>query len=597
MENLSLWGYFIKCLKNFAVCKGRARRKEYWGFTLFMVLTTIGSYIAGLAMSAVFPPLSVICLLYTVLLIIPSFSVTIRRMHDIGKSGGYAIAPFIIVSLSGPGMIALSIAMVIGAFMDIFLTMGVATLGLVLISIVLGLIALASAVLLIVWACMDSQPGSNRYGYNPKSINKQDNAPDLQFRFEAEQNGNAVGAFKKEAFAESMNGGEEEFRQQEQYGRRMMLKRAGTKENDAEKQKQYEQEEARRNSHTLKTRTVPPLNKKIGIGIAVFSCLFVFIFLPLNFVHTRTEKRAVAEAIREIERFELAYLAALAMVDNNPSRLSRGVNFNFIPINTKQWEFDFTYDNDFVVYDNRDVIFHTSYDVDRRCFSRGQGGMGWVPYKVPKSFLNSNNVCRNDNSTGYVQAESSMSSTPRMQNVKPDAERIKQDLINRRITAPAGGYLEAGWSWHIKDGDIKNIRILNESRSGDSYRFEVRLILQAADGFSGEYEAFVNLAYSLRQGVWTIDFLESKDINIVITGKYFRCIRGQRTGRSGEFQYEFTNSCDVPLIVGGAALSERDRQWSKFSKIVRANGTNAIGGLFLNSALSCSIHFVERPRP
>ena len=40
-ENLSLWGYFVRCItKKYSDFSGRARRKEWWSFALFELLIT-----------------------------------------------------------------------------------------------------------------------------------------------------------------------------------------------------------------------------------------------------------------------------------------------------------------------------------------------------------------------------------------------------------------------------------------------------------------------------------------------------------------------------------------------------------------------------
>ena len=39
-ENLSLWGYYKKCWREYATFSGRARRTEYWSFVLFNFLIT-----------------------------------------------------------------------------------------------------------------------------------------------------------------------------------------------------------------------------------------------------------------------------------------------------------------------------------------------------------------------------------------------------------------------------------------------------------------------------------------------------------------------------------------------------------------------------
>ena len=68
--------YFILGLKNWNKFKGRANRSEFWYFTLFyFILFTIASIDVSLSTA------------YYLVTLIPSFSVTIRRLHDINKSG------------------------------------------------------------------------------------------------------------------------------------------------------------------------------------------------------------------------------------------------------------------------------------------------------------------------------------------------------------------------------------------------------------------------------------------------------------------------------------------------------------------------------
>jgi len=175
----------------------------------------------------------------------------------------------------------------------------------------------------------------------------------------------------------------------------------------------------------------------------------------------------------------------------------------------------------------------------------------------------------------------------------PNAEKIKQDLLGRKITEQPNGYHRQGWYWEIKDGEIKEIQIISENKQANDYLFEVRLVLQAN---GSAHEAFVNLTYVLHQhDDWTIDFLESKQVSIVKTGKYDNCVTSQRKGWSGEFYLEFTNHCDVALVVGGMVLSEFGNEWKKFSTVVNASATSSVGGLFSVSVRDYQIHFVERP--
>jgi uncharacterized membrane protein YhaH (DUF805 family) len=93
VENLSLWGYFVKCLKKYASFDGRARRKEYWGFVLF---NSIFSWAIMLACALVSVFIfdddnnilgTVLSYLYSFAVLLPGLAVLVRRMHDVGKSG------------------------------------------------------------------------------------------------------------------------------------------------------------------------------------------------------------------------------------------------------------------------------------------------------------------------------------------------------------------------------------------------------------------------------------------------------------------------------------------------------------------------------
>ena len=93
--------------KNYVSWKGRATRAEYWWWTLFIFIVTlpfnisynVGSQ-AGLEaaiasgdqtafMAALFGPTYWLLVLVTLVFLLPSLAVTIRRLHDIDRSGGW----------------------------------------------------------------------------------------------------------------------------------------------------------------------------------------------------------------------------------------------------------------------------------------------------------------------------------------------------------------------------------------------------------------------------------------------------------------------------------------------------------------------------
>lgn len=65
-------------VENYANFKGRARRSEYWYYTL---ASFIAGFICGLL------PIPFIAPLLSLVLFIPGLAVSVRRLHDIGKSG------------------------------------------------------------------------------------------------------------------------------------------------------------------------------------------------------------------------------------------------------------------------------------------------------------------------------------------------------------------------------------------------------------------------------------------------------------------------------------------------------------------------------
>ncbi len=118
--------WYLKVLKNYFVFSGRARRKEYWMFTLFQIIFLIVAIIIdnvlGLAIKSVgYGP---VYLLYTLGTLIPGLAVAVRRLHDTGKSGWYLL---------------------------------------------MGLIPLVGGIILFVFMVSAGDSGANQYGDDPKA--------------------------------------------------------------------------------------------------------------------------------------------------------------------------------------------------------------------------------------------------------------------------------------------------------------------------------------------------------------------------------------------------------------------------------------------
>lgn len=80
--------WYLIALKKFFVFSGRARRKEYWYFVLFSIIIIFLLAIIDDASGLGGPNIiSTILQVFMFLIMIPGFAVTVRRLHDIGKSG------------------------------------------------------------------------------------------------------------------------------------------------------------------------------------------------------------------------------------------------------------------------------------------------------------------------------------------------------------------------------------------------------------------------------------------------------------------------------------------------------------------------------
>lgn len=115
--------WYLKVLKNYVTFSGRARRKEYWMFTLINGIIGLVIYGAAIATSTMatintpygptttitsFSPLFYVYFIYILATALPSLAVFFRRLHDTNRSGWW----FFIGILPLVGVIVLLIFMV-----------------------------------------------------------------------------------------------------------------------------------------------------------------------------------------------------------------------------------------------------------------------------------------------------------------------------------------------------------------------------------------------------------------------------------------------------------------------------------------------------
>lgn len=115
--------WYLTVLKKYAVFSGRARRTEYWMFFLFnFVFSLVLTFVDGL-LGTVF-----LGVIYGLAVLIPGIAVTVRRLHDTGRSGWW---------------------------------------------ILIGFIPLIGMIVLLVFTLLDSQKSDNEYGPDPKNVGEQ----------------------------------------------------------------------------------------------------------------------------------------------------------------------------------------------------------------------------------------------------------------------------------------------------------------------------------------------------------------------------------------------------------------------------------------
>ena len=113
--------WYLKAFENYANFSGRARRKEYFAFQIVNALVT-SFIIVPLIESGEFEFLAYG---YVLTMVIPLLSVTVRRLHDIGRTGWHVL---------------------------------------------IGAIPFIGGVIILWWVFQDSEKGNNEWGPNPKDL-------------------------------------------------------------------------------------------------------------------------------------------------------------------------------------------------------------------------------------------------------------------------------------------------------------------------------------------------------------------------------------------------------------------------------------------
>lgn len=139
-----IFGCYIEAFKKYFQFSGRASRYEYWSFILIDWLVSILFAICSIKLSH-------IVTVYALLSFIPSLAVSFRRLHDVGKSGWYITAPWLLLVV---GYIAFAIPEYAGYTSAWYTVIG----GIICVGCV------AVMFLAFCWKCMKGSSEANKYG-------------------------------------------------------------------------------------------------------------------------------------------------------------------------------------------------------------------------------------------------------------------------------------------------------------------------------------------------------------------------------------------------------------------------------------------------
>jgi len=117
--------WYLTVLKKYAEFSGRARRKEYWMFTLVNMLIYVALIILDAIVGAkVGGGVGILAALYMLGVLLPSLGVAVRRLHDTGRSGWWLL---------------------------------------------ISLVPVVGAIVILIFTVLDSKPETNQYGPSPKA--------------------------------------------------------------------------------------------------------------------------------------------------------------------------------------------------------------------------------------------------------------------------------------------------------------------------------------------------------------------------------------------------------------------------------------------
>ena len=105
MQKNNLFYTAIKsCFLKYSTFKGRATRSEYWLWVLFTAIAGIlfvilDNILGTLIITKAGEPLGILNLIFRISVLLPSIAVSVRRLHDVNRSGWWILIGFTIIGL------------------------------------------------------------------------------------------------------------------------------------------------------------------------------------------------------------------------------------------------------------------------------------------------------------------------------------------------------------------------------------------------------------------------------------------------------------------------------------------------------------------
>ncbi len=115
--------WYMLALRRYVDFAGRSRRREYWFFALGNVVIAIVLMLIERMLGMASGGYGILTIIFELAILVPSIAVSIRRLHDTGRSGWWILIAFV---------------------------------------------PILGALVLLYFMLLDSEPGMNAYGPNPK---------------------------------------------------------------------------------------------------------------------------------------------------------------------------------------------------------------------------------------------------------------------------------------------------------------------------------------------------------------------------------------------------------------------------------------------